>query len=219
MTKKLLSQDLHHLFNATIVLLLNQLLDDNLEAQDSLDISFVIGVFKEESNGERREYPKDCARVLEDLKALIQRLRNQTLDDQGNMRNAQSTVGEAMYDVNGQQQQLQTSGMAAQRTGLTSSGLSQRHPLSAPGSASPASSTQQQQLGHLQQHQQHHNGNISHAPVTTTAYDVGYILNQDIPQNLLTLHPQLAYNNNALYSVLHGWMDYDDFHLYNHRLG
>lgn len=219
MTKKLLSQDLHHLFNAAIVLLLNQLLDDNLEMKDSLDINFVIDVFKEESNGERRDYPKDCARVLEDLKALIQRLRNQTLDDQGNMRNAQNTVDEAMYDANGQQQQLQAPGMAARRIGSTSSVPAQRQPLAVPGSLSPASSTQQQQLGQSQQHQQHHNGSISHAPVATTAYDVGYILNQDIPQNLLTLHPQLAYNNNALYSVLHGWMDYDDFQLYNHRLG
>ncbi|KAH7027943.1 uncharacterized protein B0I36DRAFT_365071 [Microdochium trichocladiopsis] len=204
-SKKLLSQDLHHIFNAAIVLLLNQLLDDNLDAQDSLDILFVINVFKDESYGERRDYPKDCARVLEDLKVLIQRLRNQTLDDQG-MR-SQNMEDQAMFDANHE-------GSSSARANSTSA-APRRQPVVARGASSSSSSSQQQQMGQ----QQHPLNQGAAATAVTTAYDVGYILNQDIPQSLLTLHPQLAYNNNALYSVLHGWMDYDDFQLYNHRLG
>ncbi|KXJ88613.1 hypothetical protein Micbo1qcDRAFT_138397 [Microdochium bolleyi] len=230
MTKKLLSQDLHHIFNAAIILLLNQLLDDNLGAQDSLDILFVIDVFKDESYGDRRDYPKDCARVLEDLKALILKLRNQSLDDQG-MRNSNTNSGNQtmstdrpMYDANGRQPLPTAPSVVARQTQAMAAAAA----VAPPSHQQMVTAQQQQQQQQQQQHQQHqhhqqnqhHQHQINHsATPVTTAYDVGYIINQDIPANLLNAHPQLAYGNNALYNVLHGWMDYDDLGFYNHRLG
>ncbi|KAK9415267.1 hypothetical protein SUNI508_02115 [Seiridium unicorne] len=79
-SRKLLFQTLHHMFNAAVILLLNQLLVDVLHDTDALDIMFAIECYDAEAQGENN-YPKDCARVLRDMTALIQRLRNRDSDD------------------------------------------------------------------------------------------------------------------------------------------
>ncbi|KAH8204498.1 hypothetical protein TruAng_001414 [Truncatella angustata] len=79
-SRKLLSQCLHNLFNAAVILLLNQLLADELNEDDALGIIFVIDCFDAESLGESN-YSKDCARVLRDMSALLQRLRNSKMDE------------------------------------------------------------------------------------------------------------------------------------------
>ncbi|KAK9773901.1 hypothetical protein AB5N19_05694 [Seiridium cardinale] len=79
-SRKLLLQTLHHMFNAAVILLLNQLLVDVLHDTDALDIMFAIECYDAEAQGENN-YPKDCARVLRDMTALIQRLRNRDSDD------------------------------------------------------------------------------------------------------------------------------------------
>lgn len=77
---KLLSHILHNLFNAAVILLLNQLLLDHVDESDAVDIMFVIECFDDEAKGDSN-YPKDCARVLRDMGTLIQRLRKRDLDE------------------------------------------------------------------------------------------------------------------------------------------
>ncbi|KAK1967428.1 fungal-specific transcription factor domain-containing protein [Colletotrichum sublineola] len=78
---KLLQAGLHYVFNAAIVLMLEDLLSLNLvsPSTDSDDIKFAISVFEEEAKTESN-YGHDCATVLKDLKSLVQRLR---VDGQG----------------------------------------------------------------------------------------------------------------------------------------
>ncbi|KAK3937956.1 fungal-specific transcription factor domain-containing protein [Diplogelasinospora grovesii] len=72
--KKLLLSDLHHIFNAAIVLMMHQIVFVNLRTNDVSDIEFAIEVFEgEASTGSI--YGKDCARVLKELLALVQTLR------------------------------------------------------------------------------------------------------------------------------------------------
>ncbi|RYP03112.1 hypothetical protein DL764_005373 [Monosporascus ibericus] len=149
LSHKLLTSTLHNIFNAATILLLNQLLFDSFdEYQDAADVNFAIECFEVEARGENN-YAIDCARVLNDLKALVSRLRNQTLEDQVLVRSS---------------------------------------PLSPP----------QAQLS------------------ATTAYDVGFILNPEVPPGILPSHPQLTPGINIdLYNQLSDWVDDDDFHLYN----
>ncbi|GKT59882.1 fungal specific transcription factor domain-containing protein [Colletotrichum tofieldiae] len=75
-SRKLLQAGLHYVFNAAIVLMLEDLLVPNLvsSSADSDDVSFAIGVFEEEAKT-GSNYGHDCAAVLLDLKSLVQRLR------------------------------------------------------------------------------------------------------------------------------------------------
>jgi hypothetical protein len=70
-SKRLLQAGLHFLFNATIVLLLKQLLHGHGVAPDT-ETAFAIGVFDEESKS-GSNYAIDCCKVLQDLKALVDR--------------------------------------------------------------------------------------------------------------------------------------------------
>lgn len=79
-SRKLLSQVLHNIFNAAVVLLLHQLLVDDLDGSDAMDILFAIECFDAEAQGDSN-YPIDCARVLRDMSTLIQRLRNRDLSE------------------------------------------------------------------------------------------------------------------------------------------
>ncbi|EFQ31395.1 fungal specific transcription factor domain-containing protein [Colletotrichum graminicola] len=80
-SSKLLQAGLHYVFNAAIVLMLEDLLSPNLvlPSTESDDIKFAIGVFEEEAKT-GSHYGHDCATVLQDLKSLVQRLR---VDGQG----------------------------------------------------------------------------------------------------------------------------------------
>ncbi|GKT52345.1 putative transcriptional regulatory protein [Colletotrichum spaethianum] len=91
--RKLLQAGLHYVFNAAIVLMLEDLLVPNRHSSSahSDDVNFAIGVFEEEAKT-GSNYGHDCATVLQDLKSLVQRLR---LDGQG----GPSTPGLASDDV------------------------------------------------------------------------------------------------------------------------
>ncbi|RBQ66942.1 hypothetical protein FVER14953_04292 [Fusarium verticillioides] len=76
--RKLLQAGLHFIFNAAIVLMLQQLVEDlcpssRSEKVRSLDLDFVIGRFEDESRV-GSNYGRDCATVLRDLRVLVQRL-------------------------------------------------------------------------------------------------------------------------------------------------
>src|SRR5205807_9020289 len=67
---KLLQPELHHVFNAAIILLLHELLFDSQNESDASDVIFAIQAFgREASCG--NNYGYDCAKVLSDLRSLI----------------------------------------------------------------------------------------------------------------------------------------------------
>ncbi|RYP34223.1 hypothetical protein DL767_004346 [Monosporascus sp. MG133] len=149
LSRKLLTSTLHNIFNAATILLLNQLLFDSFdEHRDTADVRFAIECFEVEARGENN-YAIDCARVLNDLKTLVMRLRNQTLEDQVLVRSSQLSPPQAQLSA-------------------------------------------------------------------TTAYDVGFILNPEVPPGILPSQPQLTPGINIdLYNQLSDWVDDDDFHLYH----
>lgn len=77
--RKLLQSGLHFIFNAAICLMLQELIyiedmaPKDPHARDH-DLDFVIARFEEESQV-GSNYGQDCAAVLRDLRALVQRLR------------------------------------------------------------------------------------------------------------------------------------------------
>ncbi|KAI0026227.1 hypothetical protein F4780DRAFT_719072 [Xylariomycetidae sp. FL0641] len=73
LTRKLLSGVLHNIFNAAIILLLYQLLSESIEDEDSFDIAFAIECFDSERT---EQYQLDCARVLQDIRALVHQMKN-----------------------------------------------------------------------------------------------------------------------------------------------
>lgn len=77
--QKLLMPDLHHIFNAAIVLMMHQIIFVNLRTQDLDDVGWAIEVFEAEAET-GSEYGKDCTRVLRDFNYLAQRLRGPVHD-------------------------------------------------------------------------------------------------------------------------------------------
>jgi hypothetical protein len=75
-SRKLLQAGLHSVFNAAIILLLQELISTAVSAADIADVQFAIQVFEEESKT-GSDYARDCGRVLLDLRSLVQRLRAQ----------------------------------------------------------------------------------------------------------------------------------------------
>ncbi|KAJ0159872.1 hypothetical protein CTA2_8970, partial [Colletotrichum tanaceti] len=89
-SRKLLQAGLHYVFNAAIVLMLqdllvpyfassalsssSSLLSPSSSSAESDDVSFAIGVFEAEAKT-GSNYGRDCAAVLQDLRSLVQRLR------------------------------------------------------------------------------------------------------------------------------------------------
>jgi hypothetical protein len=71
---KLLHADLHHIFNAAIMLMLHQIAFVNLRTLDVNDIGFAIDAFQREADT-GSSYGIDCLKVLRDLQALTQALR------------------------------------------------------------------------------------------------------------------------------------------------
>ncbi|KAF6802255.1 fungal specific transcription factor domain-containing protein [Colletotrichum sojae] len=78
--RKLLQASLHNVFNAAIILMLEELLRSSPQqpppspSAESDDVGFAITVFEEEANT-GSNYARDCATVMQDLRSLIQRLR------------------------------------------------------------------------------------------------------------------------------------------------
>ncbi|WYZ41135.1 hypothetical protein EsH8_V_000030 [Colletotrichum jinshuiense] len=74
-SRKLLQAGLHYVFNAAIILMLEELLVPYLAPSDSAaDVNFAISVFQEEAKT-GSNYAHDCATVLQDLGSLVQNLR------------------------------------------------------------------------------------------------------------------------------------------------
>ena len=71
--QKLLVQDLHHIFNAAIILLMHQILFVNQRVYDMFLIDKAKEVFKNEAMT-GSDYGKDCHNVLDDLKPLVDKL-------------------------------------------------------------------------------------------------------------------------------------------------
>jgi hypothetical protein len=73
--QKLLLPDLHHIFNAAIVLIMHQVVFVNLRTQDLDDVGWALEVFETEAET-GSEYGRDCSGVLHDFKYLAHQLRN-----------------------------------------------------------------------------------------------------------------------------------------------
>jgi hypothetical protein len=80
---KLLQAGLHFVFNAAIILLLQDLGSLDVAPSDKGNVSFAISVFEEESKT-GSNYAKDCTKVLQDLRFLVQRLQLSNFDEPGN---------------------------------------------------------------------------------------------------------------------------------------
>ncbi|KAK3381097.1 hypothetical protein B0H63DRAFT_474897 [Podospora didyma] len=72
--QKLLLADLHHIFNAALVLLLHQIGFSNMRTMDSRLIDFAITVFEKEA-GTGNGNSIECIRILKDMRVLVRRLR------------------------------------------------------------------------------------------------------------------------------------------------
>lgn len=72
--RKLIMPDLHHIFNAAVILLLKRMVFLNIETTVSQGIDFARKIFEKEAEyGDI--YGRDCFGVLNDLTALVWRLR------------------------------------------------------------------------------------------------------------------------------------------------
>lgn len=101
-TRKFLQAGLHYIFNAAIILMLEELLVLPAAEPDDINVNFAIGVFEEEAKTESN-YARDCATVLKDLQSIVQRLR---LDSQavytaraGGVSGGPSTPGLTSDDI------------------------------------------------------------------------------------------------------------------------
>ncbi|KAK6216962.1 fungal specific transcription factor domain-containing protein [Colletotrichum tabaci] len=130
-SRKLLQAGLHYVFNAAIVLMLQDLLipsfassssSSSSSSAESDDVSFAIGVFEAEAKT-GSNYGHDCAAVLQDLRSLVQRLRpdahvvpstpglvsadDLTMASGSSSSNTPATTMSAMFTALQQQQHLQ----------------------------------------------------------------------------------------------------------------
>lgn len=78
--RPLLVQELHHLFNAAVILMMHQIIYVHLRSKDTEAISRAIRIFEEE---ERigSVYAKNCVSVLNDLRRVAWRLREEMYDN------------------------------------------------------------------------------------------------------------------------------------------
>lgn len=71
---KLLVADLHHIFNAAIILLMYRISFVNARTRDTVYLNFAKEVFEEEARS-GSEYGKDCLAVLVDMDSMVEGLR------------------------------------------------------------------------------------------------------------------------------------------------
>ncbi|KAK4187735.1 hypothetical protein QBC35DRAFT_434461 [Podospora australis] len=74
--RKLMVADLHHIFNATVVLLMHQMVFVNQTTQFRTDVNWAINQVFEVEAATGCEYAMDCLAVLKDLHFIALRLRN-----------------------------------------------------------------------------------------------------------------------------------------------
>lgn len=111
--RKLLQAGLHHIFNAAICLLLQELIyNENSPPRDAQargqDLDFVIARFEDESRI-GSNYGRDCATVLRDLRVLIQRLSTSVDSVQDASRGASLPHQTTMYDPIGSRATVEAS--------------------------------------------------------------------------------------------------------------
>ncbi|KAK8068695.1 fungal specific transcription factor domain-containing protein [Apiospora phragmitis] len=80
----LLAPFLHNVFDAAVIVLLHKILDEPADIDDDDDddtnnIMFTIDCFDTEEGAINSSLPSDCARVLRDIKTLVQRMLNRGL--------------------------------------------------------------------------------------------------------------------------------------------
>ncbi|KAK8097597.1 uncharacterized protein PG998_013083 [Apiospora kogelbergensis] len=158
-SRKLLAPILHHIFDAAIIVLLNGLLTEPANGEDTSDISFAIGCLDTETDSSSN-YPRDCARVLRDMETLIRRM-------------VDGGFG-GVLDISA----------TASRTDL---GVPKR------------------------------NTSAAQAP-TTAIYDVGFILNPEIPLETpapAPAHAAATAASHALFTEISSWMSSEEHHVYD----
>lgn len=86
---RLRQANLHHVFNASVVLELNQLLFEELQEADATEVAFATKLLDTDVVG-NSDYARDCAKVLSDLTSLRCKLRNDntTIVEEQHPRNA-----------------------------------------------------------------------------------------------------------------------------------
>jgi len=92
---RFLMRDLHHIFNACLIIILHQMIFLNVRTNDSAGVNFAIGIFEtEQSTG--NEYAADCLNVLVVLRNLMYELRKTVFgDDQREKAERQRVMWEA----------------------------------------------------------------------------------------------------------------------------
>jgi hypothetical protein len=73
-SQPLLVQELHHLFNAALILMMHQIVYINLRTKDTDGIDRAIRIFTEEADI-GSVYAKNCVSVLNDFKTVVWKLR------------------------------------------------------------------------------------------------------------------------------------------------
>ncbi|KAK7942395.1 uncharacterized protein PG986_011508 [Apiospora aurea] len=176
--KQLLAPFLHnnHVFDAAAVVLLHGLIAEPADTGDDMsDVVFAIGCFdarSASSSSSSSKFPNDCARVLRDLRALVQRIiLHRGLG--GGAMTAASAAAAAQIDSHSQKKRTISSVVSSQ----------------AP-------------------------------PPSTAIYDVGFILNPEVPPEPPAPAPahssgEAAASSHALFTELSSWISNDEQQVYN----
>ena len=151
----------YNVFDAAVIVLLHELLADSTDADHDDNIAFVIRFFEAQAErGCSSNLPSDCARVLRDIKTLIQRMLHHGLGG------GVSVTAAAAH---------------------TSTSISKR------------------------------NISISQTP-SPAIYDVGFILNPEIPPEApapVPAQPSVNTSSHALFTELSTWFSHDEHHVYD----
>ncbi|KAF1970765.1 hypothetical protein BU23DRAFT_202626 [Bimuria novae-zelandiae CBS 107.79] len=94
-TRRLLMSNLHFVFNAAVILLLNRVLRNNLESAE--EIAFAIDLFTRQSRT-GTDYERDCLQILKDLEALIDRFLAGSYSSQQTYFTESSTFASGLFN-------------------------------------------------------------------------------------------------------------------------
>ncbi|KAK8084216.1 fungal specific transcription factor domain-containing protein [Apiospora hydei] len=179
--KQLRAPFLHnnHVFDAAAVVLLHGLIAEPADTGDDMsDVVFAIGCFdarsassSSSSSSRSSKFPNDCARVLRDLRMLVQRILHRGLG--GGAMTAAAAAAAAQIDSHPQKKRTISSVVSSQ----------------AP-------------------------------PPSTAIYDVGFILNPEIPPEPPAPAPAhssgaATASSHALFTELSSWISNDEQQVYN----
>ncbi|KAK8052671.1 hypothetical protein PG996_011972 [Apiospora saccharicola] len=155
----------HNLFDAAVIVLLHELLAGPSDTNQSDNITFALDCFDAQAKNSDRVLSNDYARVLRDLKTLVQRMLHPGL---GSVNPGRVAAAAPTAAVRG-------------------------HPFSK------------------------RNTSISQDP-SPAIYDVGFILNPEIPPETpapAPAHPSVNPSSHALFTELSSWISNDEHHVYD----